>query len=445
MNLRLLAAQARHPVRSIRKRRRERRERRKTLTDLERRRARARTVAAWRRRGTGALVVLGVLALVIGLPVLIWKGPFIFDGKYMTTTQLRAGAAALATGLRTSLVALVAAVGAGIALLYTVRTYRLTRRGQITDRFTKALERLGSDETYVRIGGILALEQIVQDAPDQAATDAARVLGHFIRDRAAEAHPKGGQRPASLPMKPAADVQAALTALTRSESRTHVDPREVLNLRGVHLAGADLRLADLTDARLEGATLTGADLGGATLTKAELTGTALTNAVLLAANLTEADLTEANLTAANLMAANLTETNLTGANLTAANLMVARLPGATLQGAKMTRAFLGGAKLMKANLTRANLAGSDMTGADLTDAHLVRVTLSRASLDRVTLTRTVLHETDLTSVKSLEPKQVSDAVVGETVLLPARFYPSVEPVQGWVRVRQALRAVRTRA
>lgn len=53
------------------------------------------------------------------------------------------------TGLRTAVVAFAAALGAGIALLYTARTYRLTRRGQITDRFTKALERLGSAQTYV--------------------------------------------------------------------------------------------------------------------------------------------------------------------------------------------------------------------------------------------------------------------------------------------------------
>ncbi|MDQ1040124.1 hypothetical protein QFZ75_006540 [Streptomyces sp. V3I8] len=58
-----------------------------------------------------------------------------------------------------------------IALLCTARTYRLTRRRQITDRFTKvlekALERLGPDQIYIRVGGILALEQIVQDVPNK--------------------------------------------------------------------------------------------------------------------------------------------------------------------------------------------------------------------------------------------------------------------------------------
>jgi hypothetical protein len=34
------------------------------------------------------------------------------------------------------------------------RTYRLTQQGQITDRYTKAIEQLGSDKLDVRLGGI---------------------------------------------------------------------------------------------------------------------------------------------------------------------------------------------------------------------------------------------------------------------------------------------------
>ncbi|MEU0228187.1 hypothetical protein ABZ177_28090 [Streptomyces sp. NPDC006284] len=155
--------------------------------DLDRRRRRARRKSRSLRWAGGCGVVAGVLLVLVGLPLLLWKGPALLDGKYIDAETLKGGTsaamAALITGLRTSIVAFTAALGAGIALLYTARTYRLTRRGQITERFTKALERLGSNEVYVRIGGILALEQIVRDAPEQAATDAARVLGHFIRER----------------------------------------------------------------------------------------------------------------------------------------------------------------------------------------------------------------------------------------------------------------------
>ncbi|MFQ3563069.1 hypothetical protein QZN11_40545 [Streptomyces gramineus] len=195
------------------------------MTALERRRIGARRVGRARLWGVWAAIAAGAALLLVGLPWLLWKGPYVIDGRSIDKRELGKGSAVLVTGLRTAVVALTAAFGAGVALLYTARTYRLTRRGQITDRFTRALERLGSSEIYVRVGGILALEQIVQDAPEQVATDAARVLGDFIRDRAPKAHvatAAGDSVPdlsslddSELPYEAAADVQAALTALTR--------------------------------------------------------------------------------------------------------------------------------------------------------------------------------------------------------------------------------------
>ncbi|MFK0264162.1 pentapeptide repeat-containing protein [Streptomyces angustmyceticus] len=90
-------------------------------------------------------------------------------------------------------------------------------------------------------------------------------------------------------------MQTALTALTRAESRTHVDPRETLDLHGLHLAGADLNHADLTHADLAGATLTKAHLIGATLTDAHLIGATLTDAHLIGATLTDANLRRVDL------------------------------------------------------------------------------------------------------------------------------------------------------
>ncbi|GAA2919460.1 MULTISPECIES: pentapeptide repeat-containing protein [Streptomyces] len=328
-------------------------------TALERRRARARRLLRLQRISSWALAIFASLALVVGLPWLVWQGPYLLDAAYIDTATLGAGtgSAALVTGLRTALVACVAAIGAGMALLYTVRNYRLTRRGQITDRFTKALERLGSAETYVRIGGVLALEQIIQDAPEQA-THAARVLGHFVRDRAPAGppppydmeqrstgvfrfvgRPSNSEPTASnvpLPRAPEADVQVALTALTRSESRTHVDSSELLRLGGLHLRGCDLAMADLT------------------------------GALLICTDLTNADLWGADLTGAALEFADLTEADLTNSDLTGASLIRAKLIGADLTTADLTSADLAGADFTHADLLGAKLTGTDLTGADLT-------------------------------------------------------------------------------
>ncbi|WP_406104688.1 pentapeptide repeat-containing protein [Streptomyces sp. NBC_01003] len=411
-----------HPLRWGRGVRARRRAARNTLP-LEQRRTRVRQKVRARRWGTIVLIAVGTLALLAGLPWLVWRGPYVLDEKYLDPSELEKGSAALVTGLRTATVACVAALGAGIALLYTARTYRLTRRGQITERFTKALERLGSTERYVRIGGILALEQIVQDAPEQAATDAARVLGHFIRDRAPKAAlttptpGPDGRTPTStapdseqLPQEPAADVQAALTALTRAESRTHVDPRELLDLHGLHLAGAQLHRADLTEAYLRGATLTEADLGGAMLTNADLLGATLTKADLGGAMLTGADLGGAMLTGADLYRAMLTKADLGGATLTKANLGWATLTGANLSGATLTGAYL----------SRATLTGADLGGAMLTGANLSGAMLTKADLGRATLTGADLRGVDLSDVLGLTHPLTEVKTDEETILPPKR-------------------------
>lgn len=76
-----------------------------------------------------------------------------------------------------------AAVGAVVALAYTARTYRLAHRGQLTERFSKALERLGSEEPYVRLGGVHALAHVLRESADHH-QDVVEVLVAFVRQRA---------------------------------------------------------------------------------------------------------------------------------------------------------------------------------------------------------------------------------------------------------------------
>ena len=50
------------------------------------------------------------------------------------------------------------------------RTYELTEQGQVTDRYTKAIEQLGSTTVDVTIGGIYSLERIARDSPSDHPT-----------------------------------------------------------------------------------------------------------------------------------------------------------------------------------------------------------------------------------------------------------------------------------
>jgi hypothetical protein len=245
-------------------------------------------------------------------------------------------------------------LGAGLfaagALLFTARnftlsrrTFELTEQGQVTDRYTKAIEQLGSEKLDVCIGGIYALERVARDSPRDHWT-IIEVLTAFVREHSREQWPRPDPSSQEQQRSTRPDVQAAVTVIGRRDAEHDSRP---IDLRGADLTGANLGGADLRTALLDGANLGGADLSTAHLTGADLTG---------------ADLTDADLTLAYLTDADLTGANLGGAKLTLANLTFANLSGAQLSGAQLSANFHG------ADLTGVNLHGADLTGVDLTGA-----------------------------------------------------------------------------
>jgi hypothetical protein len=102
--------------------------------------------------------------------------------------------------------------------------------------------------------------------------------------------------------------------------RNMVKARDIDPDAELHLARADLRGKDLTDANLSGADcretrLSLADLKGTNLERANLAGADLRNADLRNANLQDADLTNADLSGALLSGANLTGATLRGTEM----------------------------------------------------------------------------------------------------------------------------------
>jgi hypothetical protein len=201
------------------------------------------------------------------------------------------------------------------------RNVQVTQEGQITERFTRAIEQLGNDKLAIRLGGIYALERIARDSP----TDhwpIMEVLTAYVRE-----HAPWKDTPQSEP-KPAADIQAILTVLGRrrygQDEKQRLDLQDTdlrnVNLLGAHLEGAILMRAHLEDADLWGAHLQGANLLGAHLKKANLMDAHLTRAVLVGAHLEEAHLERAHLEDARLRGAHLTRAVLVDAHLEGAYL-----------------------------------------------------------------------------------------------------------------------------
>ena len=213
-------------------------------------------------------------------------------------------------------------LGAGVfaagALIFTALNFNLTKRGQVTDRYTKAIEQLGSDKGLdVRIGGIYALQRIARDsASDHPAV--MDVLSAFVRQRSQEQWPSQEKPINSATRRTRPDVQAAVTVIGFRNPQYDLQPIDFTHavltradLSGTHLSRADLSWADLLRANLSEAELNGAKLNFTDLTRAKLS-----HADLTGADLFRADVTEADLYGATLDGAILDEVDFSGAELT---------------------------------------------------------------------------------------------------------------------------------
>lgn len=231
--------------------------------------------------------------------------------------------------VRTTLLQAVAGLGAIIAALRT--WLAVNERGQVTERFNRAVEQLGSQNPEVRMAALFALERIARDSTrEQEAIG--EILTGYVRANSPWPPSPPGQYTEQAPIQQvpslaarAADVQAALTIIGRG-------PFGGKPGRRLRLTRTDLRQATLEVANLEGADLGRANLQGADLGRANLQGTDLSQANLQGTNLSQANLREADLRATNLQGADLAGANLEGADFSGANLHGSYVGGANLQG-----------------------------------------------------------------------------------------------------------------
>jgi hypothetical protein len=291
----------------------------------------------WQLAGLAALVVVLACVLVIPQWLIDWE----LGAQARTLT-----AADRAKAVNDVRATLLQGIGGAVLLLGAYFTYRqlqtgreqlqIAQQGQVTERFTRAIDQLGHAELDMRLGGIYALERIANDSPDDRAT-IAEVLTAFVRGHAPWPPRLADQPPAEAPIEQvpelqarAPDVQAAMTVLARRQPPPM--PSGSLDLHATDLRKANLQGAKLREARLQLANLQGADLYVAQLQGAHLLGAQL-QARLQFANLQGADLRRAQLQKAILWSASFADARLQEADLNGAQLSGARLDGAQLNDA----------------------------------------------------------------------------------------------------------------
>jgi uncharacterized protein YjbI with pentapeptide repeats len=298
---------------------------------------------------------------------------------------------------------LVQSIGAGVLALIgmglaawrsreTARANNLIAAGNITERFSRAVEQLGSAQMAVRLGAIHALWRLGGESEKDYPT-IQNILCAFVRAPTPDEH--WGSEVTSQRIRE--DVQAILTLLGRKRSPRQKELGDKINFSGATLCSADLMNTDLSGANFMGADFSDANLSDSNLSEANFSNAYLSCAKLRFANLSQANLSQANLSNANLSYANLPSAKLLDAKFSGSNLSDTDLSKADLSNAKFSRADLSRADLSKANLSRADLSDMDLRRAKLSDVSLSGANLSRADLSGANLWGSDLSEANLSN------------------------------------------------
>ncbi|MFI5914006.1 pentapeptide repeat-containing protein [Dactylosporangium sp. NPDC051541] len=296
-----------------------------------------------------------------------------------------------------TIIALVAAAASAFAAFQAVDSTReqtdTTRRGQLTDRFTAAVDQLGSDRQEVRLGGIYALEQVAKEDPSYQPV-VIGILSAFVR---LHGIPSTSAAPAGNVAQDHADAYAAFTVIARRNP--DIANKDIVDLSHASLVGVNLSKVN-HNAYLQSALMSGVDLSDANLDRAYMAGATLDHAVLSRVR----------------MIGNLSSINLEGSILVDASLPGARIQDGDLRGANLTRAKLNGAYLAHASMIDAILIGADLGGADLRAAFLDGADFTNAQMAKADL-----RGTDLRLVLNLDIDQLNESRVDETTTLPPAF------------------------
>lgn len=279
-------------------------------------------------------------ALVVLVAVVTYLPRVVYPAISRTDLLAVAGAAArinlqnaryqVQNDFRGELLQTLAALFVVAGALATWQQIRIAREGQITDRFVRAIDQLGSENLDVRLGGLYGLERLAVNSPADRPS-ITPILGAFVRGHAPwpVGAPDGPVHPTEnvddkLPWLTdrAIDVQTAMHVLARRPGHSQ-EPQ-------LFLSRTDLRRMQLSEAMLSDTYCRHANLAGSWLPAANLRGSEMVDADLRNVNLREANLSGADLQGAHLQGADLRHAVLSHADLRGANLTGVLLDGADL-------------------------------------------------------------------------------------------------------------------
>jgi hypothetical protein len=276
------------------------------------------------------LTVAGGIALFSLWKVPQWQVSYLTDTKPEMRFSLENEARKTLAQVVAGIAVLAGFYGTWQNLSLTQRSLAMSQEGQLTDRFTKAVEQLeavdssGNKKLQVRLGGIYALKGLANESQDLH-WPIMEVLSAYVRANICEERCQKERIKTSRPLRRGeilltpitvdADLVAAVAVLTTRDTRyelmnqrldlSRTDLSQIHRFGDANFNNADLWNSDLSHVELHHAKLNGANLNGTTLKDTDFM-----DADLRGASFLEADLDSTNFSAAKLAGANLSGVDL---------------------------------------------------------------------------------------------------------------------------------------
>lgn len=313
-------------------------------------------------------------------------------------------------------------------LIFAWLRIETSRRGQLTDRYIRAIDQLGSDNTVVRLGAIYGLERIANESSQEhwAVVD---VLTAYVRHLSPWTDEREPQTP-----NPSSEITAILAVLARRNRSSETTGQSLLlaraDLRGYRLYESHFERANLSYAHLENA-VAGSDtfdfvpntfemkdgmleinrrrfdlaLGqqAAHFERCQMTNTRLDNFVGMGCRFEHATMIGMSASGAMLSWSHFERANLGSANFTSASLDNSHFDSAFMHNVVLKDAHLDSASFEKANLFDTDLRGVVFKNCKLTGANLNKADLRGA---------------DLSTAAGLKREQIDAARIDDTTKLP---------------------------
>jgi uncharacterized protein YjbI with pentapeptide repeats len=267
----------------------------------------------------------------------------------------------------TSLIPVVGGAFFWITAYMTWRNLISSEEKQITERFSKAVEQLGSDKLPIIIGAIYSLERISHDSKKDYQR-AIEILIAFIKDD----NSIGDNQNQLVEISPSA--QKIVTVIGRRISNPNRDIDEYLDLSCANLTKVNILNLDLSKINFQKSCFTHGNIHGVKFIDSDLSNSNFSyvnkefNGVHEPNEFAKADLREANFHKAVLIKSNFSDARMGEANLTKAQLSHSNMRGANLVDANIDEADLTCADLREVNLSGATLNNTIVSGANFSTA-----------------------------------------------------------------------------